>query len=753
MVLIYSGTTHESFADTEVGFINFDTIWDDPHGVDNNNNPRLVRLNNPSAMVPFNLNGQQYILVSSSGEGLHLVLVDNQGGLSARDAVGDTVAKGNAIDTAQYVDKDGITRVLALWRGIGASGQGVQTFALAANHQINHSPLDTITAITDVRLNEPQALDVYSPSAGKTYAVVVGGISSPQSNVVVINVTDPRNIAITDSIKDSDSSSYKLQQPTDVAIYTVGTKHYAVVVSNNESSLTILDITDPMDISVVGSITDDGNTLMRYALKVDVFSIGNKYYAVTAPNTIHEDGIQIIDISTPSAPTAVGKLDKASNNRYRNYTNLATHTYNDNVYVLLTAERDRNAVTIIDVTDPNNPVEKAWVHEPTNRSDAKLRGAHVVNTYVHTINGNERHFAVVGSLGHTQDTSNHGIQLLELVFLTADAGPDQTRTYGQTVMLNGSASSVTDPSKTFSYAWTQTGSPTVNLTGANTASPTFTAPNQDATLTFTLTVTLPASQGVVKTGAVDNAGTITTTDTVTIRVSAVPNQPPTANAGADKTVTPGSTVTLSGSGTDPDGNDADLRYEWEQTSITSETPTVAIDNSRSAQTTFTAPPDPTELEFTLTVFDRTDSATDVITITIKEQTQTRNIKELKDTLIQGQITEPTQSTDPDQVGDTDLITGSNEITMIYTEPIATFINSYLNFTISGEEKSRNITGINGSPAIETGETVLIDGKQVKTYSTILTFDGPPVPPGSTGSMYVQHADYYLAKIQIRDGQN
>ena len=91
--------------------------------------------------------------------------------------------------------------------------------------------------------------------------------------------------------------------------------------------------------------------------------------------------------------------------------------------------------------------------------------------------------------------------------------------------------------------------------------------------------------------------------------------------------------------------------------------------------------------------------------------------------------------------------------MIYTEPIATFINSYLNFTISGEEKSRNITGINGSPAIETGETVLIDGKQVKTYSTILTFDGPPVPPGSTGSMYVQHADYYLAKIQIRDGQN
>ncbi|MCY4490668.1 MAG: hypothetical protein OXC46_04285, partial [Thaumarchaeota archaeon] len=95
----------------------------------------------------------------------------------------------------------------------------------------------------------------------------------------------------------------------------------------------------------------------------------------------------------------------------------------------------------------------------------------------------------------------------------------------------------------------------------------------------------------------------------------------------------------------------------------------------------------------------------------------------------------------------------NEITMIYTEPIATFINSYINSTISGEDIPRNITGIIGSPAIETGETVLIDGKQIKTYSTIITFDGPPVPPGSTGSMYVQHADYYLTKIQIRDGQN
>ena len=603
------------------------------------------------------MNGQQYILVASGGEGVHLVLVNNQSGLSAVNASGATGAVGNAIDAAAYRDKDGTTRVVVLWHGNNASGQGVQTLSLLGNHQIdNSSALNSIIASNDARLTRPQSLEIYSPSVGNTYAVVVTGVGSNESRVNIINITDPYNIAITASLRDSDDSSYRFQNPIDVTTYTMGTKHYAAVVSGNESSLTILDITNPNSISVVGSITDDQNRLLRGANTVDVYSIGNKYYAVVVPNSSTEAGIQIIDISTPSNLTAVGNLNKATDSRYTQAQKITTHTYNDKAYALLTAERDTHAVTIIDVTDPNNPIEKAYVQETNNRGDTKLRGALDVETYKRTISGNERHFAVVNSIGASGNDQDAGLQSLELAFLTADAGNNQTRTSGQTVTLNGSASSVTVQGKTFSYEWTQTGSsPTVNLSDSTAQNPTFRAPNQDDTLEFTLTVTLATDQGVVKAGATNNAGEITATDTVTI--------------------------------------------------------------------------------------------------TIKERTQTRNIKELKDTLVQGQITEPTQSTDPDQVGGSDLITGSNEITMIYTEPIATFINSYLNFTISGEDKPRNITGINGSPAIETGETVRINGKLVKTYATILTFDGPPVPPGSTGSMYVQHADYYLAKIQIRDGQN
>ena len=75
---------------------------------------------------------------------------------------------------------------------------------------------------------------------------------------------------------------------------------------------------------------------------------------------------------------------------------------------------------------------------------------------------------------------------------TADAGPNQAVLEGAVVNLDGTASSDPDPADTLTYAWAQTGGPNAPLTGANTAQPSFTAPNVTAgnpiTLTFELTV-------------------------------------------------------------------------------------------------------------------------------------------------------------------------------------------------------------------------------------------------------------------------
>jgi hypothetical protein len=121
----------------------------------------------------------------------------------------------------------------------------------------------------------------------------------------------------------------------------------------------------------------------------------------------------------------------------------------------------------------------------------------------------------------------------------ANAGSNQTiQLPANTGVLNGNAS--TDPDGTIvTYAWTKLSGPaTYTIVSPSSALTTATGLVQGVYV-FQLTVT-------------DNQGAINSA-TVQITVNAA-NQPPVANAGPDKTITlPTNSVTLTGSGTDPDG--------------------------------------------------------------------------------------------------------------------------------------------------------------------------------------------------------
>ncbi len=165
----------------------------------------------------------------------------------------------------------------------------------------------------------------------------------------------------------------------------------------------------------------------------------------------------------------------------------------------------------------------------------------------------------------------------------ANAGNNQTVNSGALVNLDGTGSTDAD-GDTLSYSWVQTaGTPTITLTDANTATPSFIAP-ASGTFTFQLTV---------------DDGSHSDTDSVTITVSVPGNNPPVASAGPDQAVNSGVTVNLDGSAsTDPDGDT--LTYSWIQTGGTTQ---VSLSGANTVSPSFTAPTVSDTLTFQVTVDD------------------------------------------------------------------------------------------------------------------------------------------------------
>ena len=183
----------------------------------------------------------------------------------------------------------------------------------------------------------------------------------------------------------------------------------------------------------------------------------------------------------------------------------------------------------------------------------------------------------------------------------AYAGSDKSVMENTLVMLSGSGN---DPDGTIvRYDWTQIGGTPVSLTGPRTRNAEFTTPAVGTTVTLTFRLTVTDDDGA------------TASDEVRVSILPPANEPPVANAGPDQRVDENTVVTLSGSGTDPDGTVVD--YQWHQTSGT----VVTLSGAATPVASFTAPDvDADEqLVFELTLTDDGGASdTDTVTVTVME---------------------------------------------------------------------------------------------------------------------------------------
>jgi len=183
----------------------------------------------------------------------------------------------------------------------------------------------------------------------------------------------------------------------------------------------------------------------------------------------------------------------------------------------------------------------------------------------------------------------------------ADAGANFSLTEGTPGALDGTASS--DPDlDTLTFSWAQISGPTVTLSGATSATPTFTAPMVTATTALTFRLTVNDGRG----------GTDTDDIVVTVTDSPV-NQPPVANAGVDQNALFNEVITLDASAsTDPE-NDT-LMFSWVQIGGTT---AITLNTPNSVSTSFTAPAVADTLIFQVEVNDgQGNIAIDTVTVNV-----------------------------------------------------------------------------------------------------------------------------------------
>jgi len=203
---------------------------------------------------------------------------------------------------------------------------------------------------------------------GSTYAIIA---ATCDDGIEIIDITDPTNPTSVGRL--GDDGDRLLDSVKEVGIYTRSGSTYAVVTSSNDDGIEIIDISDPTSPTSVGRLGDDGDRELDGAKGIVIETINGTPYAIVG--SLNDDGIEIIDISDPTSPTSVGRMDDGTDTGRCTVANgekclekakgVRTTTINDKTYVIVSGQDD-DGIEIIDITDPTDPTSVSRVVDGTD---------------------------------------------------------------------------------------------------------------------------------------------------------------------------------------------------------------------------------------------------------------------------------------------------------------------------------------------------------------------------------------------------
>lgn len=154
---------------------------------------------------------------------------------------------------------------------------------------------------------------------------------------------------------------------------------YAYVISLGDNALSVIDISDPTNLSEISGISDDsvGGNATGLEDPTSIFVSGNYAYVLGRA----EPALSIIDVSDPSNLTEVGVLFGNASTHLE--TPLVIQVAGGYAYV---ASRMNNSLTVIDVSDPTNPQEVGVIVADSGS------GIYLQEPFAMTLSGNYIYF-------------------------------------------------------------------------------------------------------------------------------------------------------------------------------------------------------------------------------------------------------------------------------------------------------------------------------------------------------------------------
>jgi hypothetical protein len=256
---------------------------------------------------------------------------------------------------------------------------------------------DAISVIDISDKSNPVIVNSYTTGNVNPEAMAISGsylyfVERGADSLTIIDISDPKNLKEIGSITETGvDPAGSLNQPYSLAVHG----GYAYVGTNLNESFSIINVSDPYNPTLLGSITDSN---LDYISDIKIRG-GYAYLSVYT-----SDRLTIINITDPTNPTIAGSAYDAT------YLNVAygVQLAGDYAYV---GSAGGDIITIVDISDPTSPSIVTYLN-PTGSN--MIDGFAINGNYLYMpdyaddtmhvvdLKGYTTHAASFGTLGATQ---------------------------------------------------------------------------------------------------------------------------------------------------------------------------------------------------------------------------------------------------------------------------------------------------------------------------------------------------------------